>query len=55
LTANDMSGRVRVRYWRVLVLLNLDAKLWVPSNDARNIQMVIQTIIRVRKRTKVPL
>jgi hypothetical protein len=39
----------------LLVLLNLDAKLWVPSNDARNYKMVILTITRVRKRTEVPL
>jgi hypothetical protein len=38
-----------------LVFLNLDAKLWVPSKDTRNIQMVILMITRVRKRMKVPL
>jgi hypothetical protein len=39
----------------VLVFLNVDAKLRVPSNNAINDQMVILTITRVRKRTKVPL
>jgi hypothetical protein len=39
----------------LFVFLNLDAKLWVPSNNARNIQMVILMITRVRKRTEVPL
>jgi hypothetical protein len=39
----------------MLVFLNVDVKLWVPSNDARNDQMVILTITRVRKRTEVPL
>jgi hypothetical protein len=29
--------------------------LWVPSNDAKIDQMVILTIITVRKRTEVPL
>jgi hypothetical protein len=39
----------------LLVFLNLNAKLRVPSNDARNIQMVIPMITRVLMCTEVPL
>jgi hypothetical protein len=49
------EARGTTRFGPVLVFLNLDSRLRVPSNDARNIQMVILTITRVRKRTKVPL
>jgi hypothetical protein len=57
-----LAFNVAFSYWFLnqfqrclLVFLNLDAKLWVPSNDVRNNQMVILTITRVRKRTEVPL
>jgi hypothetical protein len=39
----------------LLVFLNIDPKLRVPSNDAKNDQMVILMITRVRKCTEVPL